>query len=71
MKIIDAIWFTEMMSTTSLGIVKCENDVGEIKYYIGTGYGNDIDEDIYKIMQGGAKCHPALVGRFLGLTNEA
>ena len=55
MKILDSVWFTEMMSDFPIGIILIETDFGEIKAYIGTGYGNDEKEDSEKIAKYGAR----------------
>jgi hypothetical protein len=54
MKILDSFWFSPMASPI-IGIVKCENEVGEIKYYIGTAFGNDKMMDEKHISEKGAK----------------
>jgi len=53
-KVLESIWFHEMGSPNTIGIVKVDTTFG-IKYYIGTANGQDKDRDETKIMEGGAK----------------
>ena len=53
-KVLDSIWFHEMGSPNTIGIVKVDTGFG-IKHYIGTATGQDQGEDEIKIMDGGAK----------------
>ena len=57
MKILNVIWFTEMGSTKTIGIVLGETDHGEKKAYIGTGAGLDEYTDAKHIAQTGGKLH--------------
>jgi hypothetical protein len=57
MKILDSFWFSPMASPI-IGIVKCENKIGEIKYYIGTAPGKDQMMDAKHISENGAKFPP-------------
>lgn len=41
----------------TIGIVKVDTGF-EIKYYIGTGYGQDEKEDIEKILKHGSRFYP-------------
>ena len=55
MKILDSYWFTPMGAPV-VGVVKCQNEVGEIKYYIGNDYSNNDQEAAEKyISERGAK----------------
>ena len=61
MKIIDAIWFTEMGSQRPIGIVIGEDEhTGKKKAYIGTAFGNDKGADAAHIAATGAKLHPII-----------
>lgn len=56
MKIIDSVWFTEMMSNTAIGIVVgYDETTEETKAYIGTAPGKVRHEDEACIMARGAK----------------
>lgn len=55
MKVLSSIWFSEMGSVRPIGIVRIENDYGEIKLYIGTGSGIDQKQDEIMIAEQGAK----------------
>jgi|GEM_PF-3386930 hypothetical protein len=48
------IWFSPAGSMPLIGIVKVENKMGEIKYYIGTGLGVNEEEDARYISMYGA-----------------
>jgi hypothetical protein len=61
MKILDSLWFTPAGSMHIIGIVKTENEVGEIKYYIGTSIGLNKKGDEEYIAMYGAK-FPKIVG---------
>ena len=50
-KVLDAWWYG------TIGIVKVFNGF-EVKYYIGTGYGQDEKEDIDKILKYGSRFYP-------------
>lgn len=54
MKILDSVWFTQMGGTL-IGIVKVQNEVGEIKYYIGSCLGDDQEKDEKHIAERGAR----------------
>lgn len=54
MKILDSVWFTQMGGTL-IGIVKVQNEVGEIKYYIGSCFGDSPKEDEKHIAERGAR----------------
>lgn len=59
MKIIDAIWFTEMGSFRPIGIVIGKDEqTNETKAYIGTAFGNDEAADAAHIAAAGARLHP-------------
>lgn len=56
MKITNMIWFTQMGSPSTIGVVMGEDDhSGEKKAYIGTGEGLDEKEDAQHISKFGAK----------------
>lgn len=58
MKILGATWYSPWTTNLDIiGIVKV-NDYGEIKYYIGTGAGENEQEDIENIVEKGAKFYP-------------
>ena len=63
MKVVDSIWFTPMGGTV-VGIVRCVDDVGNAKYYIGNGNGMSQDADEDMIARLGAK-FPLQVGNQL------
>lgn len=51
-KVLDAWWYNG-----TIGIIKVFNGY-EVKYYIGTGYGQDEKEDIDKILRFGSRFYP-------------
>ena len=53
LKSIDVEWYTH--GSRTIGIVECENTIGERKKYIGVGFGMDEEDDIKLIMKTGAK----------------
>lgn len=56
MKIINAIWFTEMGKTEPIGIIIGQDEITkEKKAYIGTGEGDDEGVDAGHIAECGAK----------------
>jgi len=55
MKILGNYWFNPGADMKVIGVIKISNEIGEIKYYIGTVEGNDLKEDIQKIVDYGAK----------------
>lgn len=61
MKIIDSFWLTGL---GCVGIVKCETDRGEIKYYIGSTVGIDQNKDEKMIAALGNRL-PNPVGKIL------
>lgn len=52
MKVIESIWFN------SIGIVKVEDENGDIMFRIGTGYGFDQKMDEDKIVKWGSSFNP-------------
>ena len=55
-KLIDSLWFTEMGSNKPIGIVKVFDEITKkYQYFIGTGYGDNEDEDAQKIKETGSK----------------
>jgi len=73
MKIIDAMWFTQMASTGTIGLVVVEDEItGERKSYIGSASGLDATTDAEHIAQTGAKFYPSIINDFLetNLTKE-
>lgn len=50
-KVLDSWWYG------TIGIVKVYTGF-EVKYYIGTGYGQDEKEDIDKILRFGSRFYP-------------
>lgn len=50
-KVLDAWWYG------TIGIIQVFNGY-EVKYYIGTGYGQDEKEDIDKILRFGSRFYP-------------
>ena len=65
MKIIDAIWFTEMGSSKPIGIVFGETNIGEREAYIGTGEGFNQILDSIKIAKTGAKFHHTMLAQIV------
>jgi hypothetical protein len=63
MKILESYWFSQMAGTV-IGIVKVENKIGEIKYYIGSSLGNSQEDDEKHIAERGAK-FPIEAGKIL------
>lgn len=55
-KVLDAWWYG------TIGIVKVFNGF-EVKYYIGTGNGQDEKEDIEKIVKFGSRFYPEVFER--------
>ena len=56
MKILRAIWFTEMGTLHgTIGIVIAEDKHGGKRAYIGTGDGEEQERDAQKILKWGAK----------------
>jgi len=55
MKILESVWFSPGKGAHLIGIVKTLNEIGEIKFYIGSGKGNDKDEDEKSIAEYGAR----------------
>ena len=51
-KVLDAWWYNG-----NIGIIKVYTGF-EVKYYIGTGYGQDEKEDIDKILKYGSRFYP-------------
>ena len=54
MEILDSYWFSSVLGPV-IGIIRTKNEIGEIKYYIGNGKGEDIYEDAKNIAEHGAK----------------
>ena len=63
MKVLKVIWFTEYLGET-IGIVCVKNEMDEIKFYIGTGKGDNEEEDIKHILECGQKINPEYIDRF-------
>ena len=55
MKVLDSIWFTPGGSMGIIGIVKVQNEMGLVKYYIGTAIGESEEADAKYISEYGAK----------------
>lgn len=49
------MWFTEAGQYRPLGIVQVMTDYADVKYYIGTGHGENEREDQEHIVEYGAK----------------
>ena len=62
-EIVSSYWFSEMGSTRQIGIIKVNNGQ-ELKYYIGTGLGENLKEDEERIMNSGGT-FPKEVGELL------
>lgn len=54
MKILGSTWFSQM-GGTFIGVVKTQNEAGEIKYYIGSCLGDNQEDDEKHIAEAGAK----------------
>lgn len=63
MKILDSVWFTQMGGTL-IGIVKVQNEAEEIKYYIGSCFGDSQEDDEKHIAERGAR-FPSAAGEKL------
>ncbi len=61
MKIIDTLWMT---GKGTVGLVACENDIGEKKFYIGVGEGFNEELDKQNIADWGAKVDRKIFDRF-------
>jgi hypothetical protein len=55
MKILGSVWFTPAGNMGVIGVVRVQNEMGLIKYYIGTAYGVDEETDAEHIANYGAK----------------
>ena len=54
MKIIESYWFSNMTSDLPVGIVIMKTSIGELKAYIGNGYGFNREYDENRIAEWGA-----------------
>ena len=61
LKVLDVAWFS---GRDCIGIIACENEVRERKFYIGVGDGIDKEQDIEKIKNWGSKIDPEYVKHF-------
>lgn len=61
MKIIDTFWMT---GKGTVGLVACENDMGERKFYIGTGEGFNKEFDSQNIADWGLRVNKEMFDRF-------
>ena len=57
-KILKTYWFSQMTSPFTIGIVKTKNEVGQIKFFIGTGLGYDDKKDAMHIAERGGHVYP-------------
>lgn len=55
MKILGSYWYNPGGALGCIGVVKVENGLGEIKYFIGIGKGLDLKGDEISIRNYGAK----------------
>lgn len=61
-KVLNAWWYTPFTTEIPvIGIVKVKTE-SEIKFYIGTGYGRDEEEDIERILKYGDRFYPEVFG---------
>ena len=61
-KVLDAWWYTPFTTEIPvIGIVKVKTE-REVKFYIGTGYGHDEEEDIERILKYGDRFYPGIFG---------
>ncbi len=57
-KVLNAVWYTPFTTNIdTIGIIKVDTGF-EIKYYIGTGYGKNEEEDIQRIVNYGDRFYP-------------
>lgn len=71
MKITNAIWFTQMGEAKIIGIIIGEDEeTGEMKAYIGTGYGINETIDANHIAKTGAKLHPVTLSGIVKQLNN-
>ncbi len=71
MKALKAIWFTPW--TTSLpiiGIVKGIDEIGNIKYYLGSAKGDNEEEDVNYILKWGEPIYPKVMREFFNEEKE-
>lgn len=72
MKALKAIWFTPW--TTSLpiiGIVKGIDEIGNIKYYLGSAKGDNEEEDVNYILKWGEPIYPKVMREFFNEEKES
>lgn len=67
MKILGSHWYNPGATVDCIGVVKVENGIGEIKYYIGIGKGVDLKADEVRITDFGAK-FPKEMGDLLNIS---
>jgi|GEM_PF-3908377 len=65
MIILDKTWFG------TVGIVACENDEGERKFYIGVGNGFSEEADAHHIKDYGTKVYPEHLTEFFERNKKA
>lgn len=68
LKILDVIWFS---GKNTIGIVVCENKIGERKFYIGVGDGLNAEQDSEKIKNWGSKVNPQFIKNFFERYNPS
>lgn len=70
MKVIDSIWYTQMGSTDTIGIVSGLDEItGQVKTYIGTARGISQQNDAQHILKTGAKINSIDITNFTILSN--
>jgi hypothetical protein len=67
MKIKHKIWFTQMNTPSTIGIIIVEDDQGEERAYLGTGTGEDQLVDAINIAEHGAKFPVELAKQVMGI----
>ena len=71
MKILDAIWFTQMDSTKCIGIILGVDDItGEEKAFIGIGKGVSEEDDVTHISEWGSKFPKEIASRILSFLSS-
>lgn len=71
MKALKAIWFTPWTNPLPIiGIVKGIDDLGNIKYYLGSAKGDNEEEDMNYILKWGDPIHPKMMREFFNEEKE-
>lgn len=61
-EVLNVWWYTPFTTEIPvIGIVKVKTE-SEVKFYIGTGHGQDLQEDIERILRYGDRFYPGIFG---------